>query len=111
MKIEPVICSILYSFITTQTSMRIRSDKHKALKYEIITSDATELCGKISDTLHQTATVVNAKGAYSGTDRKMVVCVTKKKNAPFIEDIILQYPAAIVFKSDVDNEIIGIDYK
>ncbi len=111
MKAEPVICSILYSFVTSGVSSYMRAKRHHAVKYEIITSEAKELCGKIGERLHQTATVVDAKGAYSGTDKKMVVCVTDKQSAPYLEEIILTVTTAVVFKSVVDNGIIGIDYK
>ena len=111
MRIEPVICSILYSFITSNVSSHIRSGKHQAVKFEIITSDAEQICHDISEKLGQTSTVVDAKGAYSGSEKKMVVCVTDKHKAPYLEDLILKYQAVVVFKSSVDNTVTGIDYK
>ena len=111
MRWEPVICSILYCFITSTVSSHIRSETHHAVKYEIITSDSEELCGKITEKLNLTATVVKATGAYSHTDKRMVVCVVDKHRAPYLEEIILTLPTATVFKSTVDNGITGIDYK
>ena len=111
MRMEPVICSILYSFITSSISNSIRSRKHHAIKYEIITSESEELCKEITKKLKQTATVVDAKGAYSGTDQKMVVCVTDRRNAPYLEEIILTVPTSVVVKSVVDDNVTGIDYK
>ncbi len=111
MRMEPVICSILYSFITGSVSNRVRAGKHHAVKYEIITSDSKELCRKIAKNLNQTATVVDVKGAYSGADKKMVVCVTDHHNVPYLEEIILTVTTSVVFKSVVDNSITGIDYK
>ena len=111
MKAEPVICSILYALVTSGVSRYIRANRRRAVKYEIITSDAKVLCGKIAKGLHQTATVVDAKGAYSDTDKKMVVCVVSKQNAPYLEEIILSFSSAVVFKSEVDNGVVGIDYK
>ena len=111
MRIEPVICSILYSFITSSVSSHIRSGKRQAVKFEIITSDAAKICREISEKLGQTSTVVDAKGAYSGADKKMVVCVTDKHKAPYLEELILTLPTVVVFKSTVDNTVSGIDYK
>lgn len=111
MRWEPVICSILYCFITSSVSRHIRAERHHAVKYEIITSDADELCGKITRNLKRAATVMDAKGAYSHTDKKMVVCVVDKHCAPYLEEIILSVPTATVFKSTVDNGVTGIDYK
>ena len=111
MSMEPVICSILYCFITSSISNRIRSGKHHAIKYEIITSESRELCEEITKKLKQTATVVDAKGAYSGADQKMVVCVTDRRNVPYLEEIILTVTASVVVKSVVDDNVTGIDYK
>jgi len=111
MKFEPVICSIIYSFVTSLTSNHIRGGAHKAIKFEIITADADELCASISSKLNQTATVVDAKGVYSGSDKKMVVCVVNKHKAPYLEELIIAYPNAVVFKSVVDDTLSGIDYK
>ena len=40
---EPVICSIIYSFLTSYTSNKIRFGKNESIRYEIITSDAEAL--------------------------------------------------------------------
>ena len=111
MRWEPVVCGILYCFITSYVSNHIREGKRQAIKYEIITASAEELCKKITENLHKTATVVDAKGVYSGSDRKMVICVADKHSAPYLEEIILHTPSSVVFKSVVDNSIVGIDYK
>ncbi len=111
MRLEPVICSILYSFITSSVSSRIRAGKHRAMKYEIITSEAEELCAQIKEKLNQTATVIDAKGAFSHADKKMVVFVSAMHNVPYVEEIILTIRDPFVFKSVVDNSVIGIDYK
>ena len=111
MRLEPVICSVLYSFITSSVSSHIRAGKHRAMKYEIVTSDAEELCRQIKEKLSQTATVIDAKGAFSHADKKMVVFVTAMHNVPYIEEIILTIRDPFVFKSVVDNSVIGIDYK
>lgn len=111
MKFEPVICSIIYSFITSLVSNHIRGGAHKAVKFEIITEDAKDLCEKIRASLHQPATVVDARGVYSGGERKMVVCVVSKRKEPYLEELILAHPNAVTFKSVVDSTLSGIDYK
>ena len=111
MRVEPVLCSILYSFITSSVNNCIRTRTHRAVKYEIITSDSEAVCESIAQKLNQTATVMDARGAYSGTDKKLVVCVTDTHRAPYLEEIVLAVPAAVVFKSIVDNGVTGIDYK
>ena len=111
MRLEPVICSILYSFITTSVNNNIRMTSNENIKYEIITTDAEKFCAQISAMFHQPATIIDAHGAYSGLNNKMVVCVVNKKNAPYIEELILSHPGCVVFKSTVGNSVSGITYK
>lgn len=111
MRLEPVICSVLYSFITTSVNNNIRITSNENIKYEIITKDAEAFCTEISGKFHQSATIIDAHGAYSGLNTKMVVCVVNKRNAPYIEDLILSNPDCVVFKSTVGNSLSGITYK
>ena len=111
MKIEPVICSIIYSFITTSISNNLRYMSNENIKYEIISKNAEKLCEEISQKFHQSATIIDAHGAYSGADTKMVLCVVNKKNAPYIEELILHFNDCVVFKSTVGNSLSGITYK
>jgi len=111
MTFEPVICSTLYFFVTTVVNNNICTSSNENIKYEIITHTAEELCSKISSRFHQSATIIDAHGAYSGMDTKMVLCVVNKKNAPYIEDLIIKYPDCVVFKSIVGNSLSGITYK
>ena len=111
MMIEPVICSMLYSFINSNVSNSLRLSKIEAVKFEIIASDAQELCSDISSKTHQKATIINAQGAYTGNNRTIILCVAEKEKAPYVEDLILNYPDCVVFKSTVTNSISGIGYK
>lgn len=111
MVLEPVICSILYSFINSYTSNNMRSaSMNKTIKYEIITPDAKEVYEDILNKTNQSATIIDAQGAYTGTDTKIVLCVAKKEKAPYIEDLVLKHPGCVVFKSTVSNTISDIGY-
>ena len=103
MTMEPVICSILYFFVTSYTSNHLRDAWREAVRFEIITADGESLRQGIADRLHLPATIVDAHGAYSGTDRKMVICVVSKKAAPNVETLLREYPDTVVFRSVVDR--------
>lgn len=105
LKPEPVICSIIYSFLTSHTSNNIGSSENETVKFEIITPDAEKLCADISNTLHQTSTIMDAQGAFSGSDTKVIICVVKKVQVPYIENLLSQYQNCVVFKSIVNNSI------
>lgn len=110
MNFDPVICSIIYSFITSSTGKQIQNGEHETIKFEIITSDADSLYKKISEKLHVPATIMEAHGAYSGEDKQMIICVTNKPTAPFLEQILCDFPDAVVFKSITDNSQMLVDY-
>lgn len=100
-QLEPVICGILYFYITSQTSSHIQSTQKENAKIEIITPDATALCHEIVSRLNLSATVLDSHGAYSGTTNKMVVCIAEKKFIPQLKDIATRFPDAIYFVSTV----------
>ena len=102
-QLEPVICGILYFYITTQTSSQIRASGKEQAKIEIITAHAPELCREITGKLHLSATVLDSHGAYSGEARKMVVCIAKKKFIPLIREAVEAFPDAVFFVSTVQE--------
>ena len=110
MNFDPVICSILYSFIASTTGKQMHSGEHETIKFEIITSDAESLYNQISKKLHVPATIMEAHGAYSGEDKEMIICVTDKPTAPFLEEILREFSDAVVFKSITDNSQMLVDY-
>lgn len=103
MKAEPVICSIIYSFITSKVSNHIRSAEKEKIKFEIITENAEFLCEKLLNELMVTATIVEAKGAFSGNGTQMVICVVKKEQAPFVERLANESTHCVIFRSTLNN--------
>ncbi len=99
MKLEPVICSIIYAFITSSITKHIQSSSIETVKYEIITPDASKLCDEITGTLNLSATIMEAQGAYSGQSKKVVICVVKKHITPQLDTIIQNYKDSVTFKS------------
>lgn len=100
---EPVICSIIYSFITSSTGNNIKSQKNETIKFEIITSDSETLCKEITQKLNLPATIIDVKGAYSGTDKNMVICVAERKKAPHLESLVNTFDDTVVFKSTISS--------
>lgn len=108
---EPVLCSIIYAFLTSAVCSKVRLSQKEIVKFEIITRDAEQLCAEITGKLHQKATVIDAHGAYSGQTAKVVICAVKKDAVPYIEELLLSYGGSVVLKSIVDNSVSGIVYK
>ncbi len=102
-KYEPVICAIIYSFILSSVSNHIRANEHQMIKFEIITDDIEELCNQIFKELHRTATIMDAQGAYSGENKKMLVCVIEKNKAYMLENLIKKRENTFFFESIVSD--------
>lgn len=101
--LEPVICGILYFYITSQTSSGIQLSRKENAKIEIITQNAADLCAGITQQLHLSATTLQSHGAYSQNDNTMVVCIAPKKQLPPVIDLLKQFPDAIYFISTVNE--------
>lgn len=110
MRLEPVLCGIIYAFITSTVCDKLRATEKETVKFEIITREAEALCREITQNLHQRATILDAHGAYSGKDTKLVLCITDKKAAPHVEALLLTKPDCIVFKSTVNSSLSGLHY-
>ena len=102
-QLEPVICGILYFYLTSQTSNHIQANGKENAKIEIITADASRLCNQITESLHLSATVLDSHGAYTNTDNKIVVCIAPKKQLPHVKDLAKQCPDAVYFISTVNE--------
>ena len=108
---EPVILSIIYSFISSKVCNNIRYRKNENIKYEIITNNPEELLNHINNTLKQKATIIDAHGAFSRQNTKVILCIAQKSLSPFLEDYLIKHPDCITFKSYVNDSISGITYK
>ena len=102
-QLVPVVCGIIYFYITSQTSTQIQVSKKENAKIEIITQDAGQICTEITETLHLSATILDSHGAYSENANTMVVCIAPKKYIPLIKDILKKFPRTIYFVSIVSE--------
>lgn len=102
-QLVPVVCGIIYFYITSQTSNQIQLSKKENTKIEIITQDAAQICTEITENLHLSATILDSYGAYSENANTMVVCIAHKKYIPLIKDILKKFPKTIYFVSTVSE--------
>ena len=103
---EPVILCVMYCFISTRISDQIVRGGKEQLKFEIITHDATAMAADIIQDLHHTATVLPARGMYSGEATDMLTCVINKHQIIDMQRIIARYPGSFAYVGDVD-EVFG----
>ncbi len=105
MSFEPVICSILYAFVTSTVCNKLRAKERETVKFEIFTDHPEQICEAIRSKLYEKPVVLD------GNNTKIVFCTVSKKTAPYLEELILNYPECAVCKSTVSSSVAGIAYK
>ena len=105
-QMEPVILCILYSFTSTTVGDRLMKSGRSAVRFEIVTDQPQELANEIIGKLHHSATLIPAKGMYSGRETSMLVCVVNKTQAAALAAIIRQSPHAFAVMSQV-GQVVG----
>ena len=105
-KMEPVILCILYSFASSTLSERVTKSGRTAIRCEIITDRPQELSDAIIDKLRHSATLIPAKGMYSGKETNVLICVVNKTQVATLSAIIRAFPNTFAVFSQA-NEVMG----
>lgn len=105
-KYEPVILCIIYSFLTSNVSDGILRGIREQIKFEIITEHEEEISKEIIASLRHSATVIPAKGMYSGKETKLLICIINKHQIFDLQQILRKYPNTFAYISRV-NETVG----
>lgn len=105
-KMEPVILCILYSFASSTLSERVTKSGRTAVRCEIITDRPREISDAIIGKLRHSATLIPAKGMYSGKDTNVLICVVNKTQVATLSAIIRAFPNTFAVFSQA-NEVMG----
>ena len=105
-QMEPVILCILYAFTSTTVGDRLMKSGRVAIRFEIITEHPQELSSEIINRFHHSATLIPAKGMYSGKDTSVLICVVNKTQASALANFIKTYPQSFAVMSQV-GEVVG----
>ena len=105
-QLEPVILCILYAFASNTVSQQQVKSGRSATRFEIITDYPVEISEDIIVKLRHSATVIPAKGMYSGNATHVVVCVVNNTQVAKLTAIINSYPNTFAIMSNV-NEVMG----
>ncbi len=106
MKVTPTICTLLNLFIANIIVDNGLSGIKNGYKFEIITSNPTELSADLVTHLRRGVTKINVHGIYSNTDKYMLVCIVHKRQIGEMMKIIKRYPDTFASFEKV-NEVFG----
>ena len=99
-KIEPVLMCIIYSFASSSVRDHMNRKYQSAVRCEIITDRPDEINDRIIHELHHSATVLTGKGAYSGQEKAVLLCVINPSQATELTKLVEQFPGSfVVFSS------------
>ena len=105
-QMEPVILCILYSFTSTTVGDRLMKSERTAIRFEIMTHHPQELAQEIIHHFGHSATLVPAKGMYTGRDVDLLICVVNRTQAPALANFIRNFPDSFAVMSQV-GEVMG----
>ena len=103
--VEPVILSILYTYLTSHISGSIIRGGESAIKIELITPQPEELKNELIAKLRHSVTILSAIGGYTGEPRTMMICVVNTHQIKDFMEIIANYPGTFACVSDVTKTI------
>ncbi len=105
-QIEPVILCILYSFTSSTMMERMVKSGRTAVRFEIVTDHPQELADAIIHRLRHSATLIPARGVYSGRETNVLICIVNKTQVAALSSIIRQHSNTFAVMSQV-SEVMG----
>lgn len=102
---EPVICCLVYCFVSMTMGDWMLRGRRQALKFEIITQQPEKLADELMEKVHHGVTVVPAKGMYTHIDKNIVICIVNKHQVADVERIIRKYDGSFAYIQTISNTI------
>ena len=104
---KSILLSIIQAFTSSMVTDTLLKGSKSALKAEIITTYADEISAEIMKKIVRGVTVVDAVGMYTGTERKLLVTVIKRRQLGELQEIIRKYPDTFSYIVPA-NEVYGM---
>lgn len=104
-KFEPVICCLVYCFVSMTMGDWMLRGRRQALKFEIITKQPEAMAEELMAKIHHGVTVVPAKGMYTHVDKNLVICIVNKHQVADVERIVRKYDGTFAYIQTISNTI------
>ncbi|MBQ3132883.1 MAG: YitT family protein [Clostridia bacterium] len=103
---KPVALCLTYCFVSNFIGDQIIKGGKSAYKFTVITTHPVEIAEEITHTLRHGATKIAARGAYTDSDRTVLLCVVNKHQISDFKKIIDKYDETFSF-CEMINETYG----
>lgn len=104
-RFEPVICCMVYCFVSSTVANQVLKGAVSALKFEIVTDKPEELAAELMQKLHHGVTVLSAEGAYTHLHKNLVICIVNRHQIADIEQIISCFPGSFAYITQVSGTV------
>ena len=102
-----LVCVFLQSFFTD----RVLYGGDESRMLYIITNKEPEIATRINNEMVCGVTYLHGEGAYTGADKKILLCVMRKRQVPMARDIILaEDPSAFMIVTSA-SQVLGNGFK
>lgn len=105
----------MYAFVTVILNGRVLDfilyGNDEARLIYIVSNKSEQLVNRILEELEIGATILEGHGAYSKNEKKIIMCVMKKRSTPKLEEIVKQEDEKAFMIVTSANEIYGEGYK
>lgn len=93
----PMLLSLCKMFFASKTNETILRGMSSAIKFEVVTPHGEELGKEITTTLGRGVTIINAKGAYTGAEKQLLICILRKRQMASFKRILSRYPDTFAY--------------
>ncbi len=105
----PMLLSLCKMFCASKTNETILRGMSSAIKFEVVTPHGEELGKEITTKLARGVTIINAKGAYTGADKQLLICILRKRQMASFKRILSRYPDTFAYMVST-SEVYGIGF-
>lgn len=109
--IDRAFYSAMEVFVTSTLLDLVLYGKDGAKLIYIISDKSEKIAARLLDELNIGVTYMEGRGAYSGREKKVIMCVTKKQIAPRAEEIVKEEDPNTFMIVSSASEIYGEGYK
>lgn len=109
-QIEPALCTLINLFIANTVVDEAIKGLKTGYRFEIVTSHAEELAQEIMARSKHGVTMLDGEGMYTHTNRKVLICIVRKRHVSEMIRLLRGYPDTFTSFSKV-NEVFGRFHK
>lgn len=104
-QMEPVLLCLVYCFFSAKICETILSGQKQSIRFEVICDSAEPIAAELMQKLHHGATVLQARGMYSGQEKELLVCIVEPNQISQFYQILSHYPGTFSCVSGVRQTI------